>query len=141
MDDVLELHDRLGFLADLRKGVALFEQRGRRLVALRPVLQESIEVGDRLAVLLLGVVRLADPVLRVVGEVGRTVGLKVFLEALDRERVPPLRVVGVGRVVELGGPGRRPFGWGDMRVLASTLLGTMSTSGQLRGLSTLVLIR
>src|SRR6478672_7108852 len=59
VDDVLELDDGLGFLAELGQGVALLEQRRGGLVALRPILEQLVEVPDGLGVLLLGVVALA----------------------------------------------------------------------------------
>src|SRR4029453_13348568 len=77
VDHVLELDDRLGFLPELRERVTLLQQGGRGLVALGPVLQQAVEVGDRFAVLFLGVVRFTNPVLRVVGEVRVGVGLQV----------------------------------------------------------------
>ena len=57
---------------------------------------------DRLLVRLLGVVTLADPVERVVGEVRGRVARGVLLEPLDREVEVAAQVVLVGRVVELG---------------------------------------
>ena len=108
VDHVLQLHDGLGLLTQLEKGISLLQERRGGLVALGPLLEEPVEVGDRLGVLLLGVVRLPDPVLGIVGEIGRGIGLKVFLEALDGERVAPLRVVRIGGVVELRGTRGRP---------------------------------
>ena len=105
VDHVLELDDRLGFLPELQERVSLLQERRRRLVALGEVLQQAIEVGDRLVVLLLSVVGFADPVLRVVGEVGRRIRLKVLLEALDRERVAPA----AGRTTASVGVGRPGF--------------------------------
>ena len=101
--------------------VPLLEERGGRLVALRPALLQLVEVGDRFAVFLLRVVRLADPVLGVVGHVGVGVDIQVLLESLDGERVPSLGVVRVGRVVEL--PRRRPRSTGDCRVGRRAVVG------------------
>ena len=71
------------------------------------VLEQRVPGLDRLGVHLLAVEALADPVLRVVGEVGAGVGAQVLGEALHREVVVAARVVGVGLAVELARRGRR----------------------------------
>ena len=100
--DVLELDDALGLLAELRSARSPSSEARGRLVALRPLLQQLVEVSDGFFVFLLRVEALGDPVLGVVGQIGVGVGDQVLLEALDRQRVAPLVVVGVRRVVELG---------------------------------------
>ena len=79
-DHVAELHDPLRALAELQVGVALLEQGARHLVAARVALEHGVELLDRLAEAPLPVVGLADPVGRVVGQVGLGEVRQVLLE-------------------------------------------------------------
>src|SRR4029450_2028379 len=93
--------------ADVLEGQALLVASVGKLVARRVVAQERVPGLYRVGVALLAVQALADPVLRVVGEVGVGIRAQVLLEALDGDVVVATRVIGVRLAIELPRCGRR----------------------------------
>src|SRR6185503_5655483 len=83
------------------EGHALLEARVGDLVARRVLAEQLVPGLDRLRVLLLRVLAFADPVLRVVAEVGVGVVAQVVRVLLDGEVVVAAGVVGIGLGVEL----------------------------------------
>src|SRR4030042_3191397 len=112
---VTVLDEGLALAAEPLERHALLHPAVRELVARRVVLEEGFPALDGLFVHLLRVQALADPVLRIVGEVGAGVVPDVLGEALDGEVVVSPRVVGVGLAVELAGGGGRGGGGGPRR--------------------------
>src|SRR5262249_5671866 len=95
------LQQRLAAAAHLLQRHALLAARVRDLVAGRELAQQPAPGRDGLAVLLLRVLALADPVLRVVAQVGVRVVLEVLRVFLDGQVVVAARVIGVGLRVQL----------------------------------------
>src|SRR5690348_15669433 len=79
------LQDELGVdrIARLLKSGGERQQRTWNLVALRILQQYLVQLDDRAIVVALAEVRLADPELRVVGQVGFRIVAQILTELLD----------------------------------------------------------
>src|SRR4029079_6357464 len=101
VDHEAVLEERVAPPAQPLESHALLEPRVRRRVTGRVLPEEVIPGLNGLGKLLLRVQALADPVLRVVGELRVGVVAQVLLVALDGQVVVAAGVVGVGLAVEL----------------------------------------
>lgn len=82
-----------GFVPNLKVGIPLFQHGAGYLGVVRMPLDEKLELLDRLVVVLLAVIRLAQPVLGIWQQAGLGIEGNVISEAVDREVIVAFRII------------------------------------------------